>query len=272
MIKDITIGQYYAGDSVLHRMDARMKLVLTLGYMVVIFLCKNFFALGLLALSVAVFVALSRVPLGMVLRSFRPIVVLVLFTSALNLFLTPGEGEPLWHWWKLQITTEGIHTAIFTTARILCLIAASSLLTYTTTPSLLTAGIERLLWPLGKLGVPVSVFAMMMTLALRFVPTLVEEIDRIMNAQKSRGANMDTGSLFQRIKAFVPVLVPLIVSAFRRAGELAYAMECRCYTGSNRRTSLKQFRLRARDYAAAALMLLLGGGIVTMNIFLGKII
>ena len=277
MIKDITIGQYFAGHSPLHRMDARMKLTLTLVFMVVIFVCHNFFSLGLLALATITLCLLSRVPAGMLLRSLRPIVFLVLFTSVLNLFYSGGEDAtvlltiPLWKWHP-TITLEGINTAIFTAVRIICLIAVSSLLTYTTTPSMLTTGLERLLSPLAKLRVPVGVFAMMMTLALRFVPTLIEETDRIMNAQKSRGANLETGSLPQRVKAFVPVLVPLFVSAFRRAAELAYAMESRCYTGEGKRTSLKQLKLVARDFAAAACMVALTGGVVALNLFFKKIL
>ncbi|MCL2299280.1 MAG: energy-coupling factor transporter transmembrane protein EcfT [Firmicutes bacterium] len=276
MIKDITIGQYFAGNSTLHRMDARMKLMLTLTFMVVIFLSHNFFSLGLLALATIALCALSRVPAGMLLRSLRPIMILILFTSVLNLFYSGGENPtvlltiPLGKW-QPAITLEGVYTAIFTVVRISCLIAVSSLLTYTTTPSMLTTGLERLLSPLAKLRVPVGVFAMMMTLALRFVPTLIEETDRIMNAQKSRGANLETGSLPQRVKAFVPVLVPLFVSAFRRAAELAYAMESRCYTGEGKRTSLKQLKLHARDFVSAGCMAGIIGGVVVLNLFFERI-
>jgi len=277
MIKDITIGQYFAAKSPLHRMDARMKLTLTLVFMVVIFMSHNFFSLGLLALATIALCALSRVPARMILRSLRPIVFLVMFTSVLNIFYSGGENPtvlltiPLWKW-NPTITLEGIQTAIFTVVRITCLIAVSSLLTYTTTPSMLTTGLERLLSPLAKLRVPVGVFAMMMTLALRFVPTLIEETDRIMSAQKSRGANLETGSLPQRVKAFVPVLVPLFVSAFRRAAELAYAMESRCYTGEGKRTSLKQLKLRFSDFAAAACMAAITGGVVVLNMFFERVV
>ena len=276
MIKDITIGQYYAGKSPLHRMDARMKLVLTLVFMVVIFLSQNFFSLGLVALATIVLCVLSRVPAKMQLRSLRPILFLVIFTSLLHLFSAGGEearvlvSVNLWGW-EPSITLQGLNNAVFTAVRIICLIATSSLLTYTTTPGMLTTGLEKLLWPLSKLRVPVGVFAMMMTLALRFVPTLIEETDRIMNAQKSRGANLETGSLLQRMKAFVPVLVPLFVSAFRRAADLAYAMESRCYTGHGARTTLKQLRFYARDYLAASLMLVTIGGVVTLNVFFVRV-
>jgi len=277
MIKDITIGQYFAGNSTLHRMDARMKLTLTLVFMVVIFVTHNFFSLGLLALTTIALCVLSRVPAGMLLRSLRPIMILILFTSVLNLFYSGGEDAtvlvtvPLGRW-QPSITLEGVFTAIFTIVRITCLISVSSLLTYTTTPSMLTTGLERLLSPLAKLRVPVGVFAMMMTLALRFVPTLIEETDRIMNAQKSRGANLETGSLPQRVKAFVPVLVPLFVSAFRRAAELAYAMESRCYTGEGKRTSLKQLKFIARDFVAAGCMAVITGGVVVFNMLFERII
>jgi len=277
MIKDITIGQYFAGNSLLHRMDARMKLTLTLTFMVVIFVCKNFFSLGLIVAASLVLCLLSGVPAKMLLRSLRPIVILILFTSVFNLFYAAGEDArvlltiPLGKW-QPSITLEGIYTAVFFSVRILCLIAVSSLLTYTTTPSMLTTGLESLLSPLAKLRVPVAVFAMMMTLALRFVPTLIEETDRIMSAQKSRGANLETGSLPQRVKAFVPVLVPLFVSAFRRAAELACAMESRCYTGEGRRTSLKQLKLRARDFAMAGCAALLTGGVVTLNLAFAHVI
>jgi len=277
MIKDITIGQYFAGNSPLHRMDARMKLLLTLVFMVVIFLAQNFFALGVIVLISLALCVLSRVPAGMLLRSLKPILFLVLFTSVLHLFYGGGEDATvlvsvnLWGW-EPAITWQGLFNAIFFGVRIICLIAVSSLLTYTTTPTMLTTGLERLLSPLNKLRVPVSVFAMMMTLALRNVPTLIEETDRIMNAQKSRGANLETGSLFQRIRAFVPVLVPLFVSAFRRTGELAYAMESRCYTaGESPRTSLKQLRFAMRDFVALAVMILATGGVVVLNIFFERV-
>jgi energy-coupling factor transport system permease protein len=197
----------------------------------------------------------------------------------LNIFYSTGEDPHiLWQFvipkvgWTLKITQEGVYTAIFTSFRIVALILVSSLLTYTTTPSLLTTGLEKLLSPLEKIKVPVGIFAMMMTLALRFVPTLVEEADRIVSAQKARGANFETGSIAKRAKAFIPVLVPLFVSAFRRASELAFAMESRCYTGSNARTSFKQLHMRARDFVAIAVVLLVLGGTIVLNHFFVKIL
>jgi len=277
LIRDITIGQYFAGHSLLHRMDARMKMVVTIIFMVVIYICRNFFSLGLIVAASLALCLLSRVPAKMLLRSLRPIVIILIFTSVFVLFSSGGEGArvlvtlPLWKW-RPAITLEGLYAAVSTALRILCLISISSLLTYTTTPSMLTTGMERLLAPLAKLRVPVNMFAMMMTLALRFVPTLIEETGRIMNAQKSRGANLETGSLPQRVKAFVPVLVPLFVSAFRRAAELAGAMESRCYTGEGPRTSLKQLKLRARDFAAAGAMAALTGGVIVLNYYFDKVI
>ena len=255
-----------------------MKLTLTFACMVILFVCRNFYSLGLLALATLALALLSGVPGGMLLRALRPIIILVLFTSVLNIFYATGDDLhtlfeiPLYvRGWVITVTREGVFTAIFTTARILCLIIVSSLLTYTTTPNMLTVGLERLLSPLAKLRVPVAAFAMMMTLALRMVPTLIEETDRIMNAQKSRGSNLETGNLFQRVRAFVPVLVPLFISAFRRAAELANAMESRCYTGSNERTSMRQLRLRAGDYAALGCVMALCGGVVALNFYFGKI-
>ncbi|MDR1734354.1 MAG: energy-coupling factor transporter transmembrane protein EcfT [Oscillospiraceae bacterium] len=267
-MREITIGQYYSGKSVLHRMDARMKLALTVLFMAAIFLCKSFPALAIAGAAGILIAALSGVPVGMLLRSLRPILMLVLFTSVLNILYVQGEDTTIW-WratfhigtWTPTITKEGVFTAIFTTSRIIILILVSSILTYTTTPSMLTTGLERLLRPLNKLHVPVGIFAMMMTLALRFVPTLIEEADRIMSAQKSRGANLDTGSILKRIRAFVPILVPMFVSAFRCAAELANAMESRCYTGVHPRTSAKVLKLCARDWCAFGFVVLMTAGI-----------
>ena len=252
MIRDITIGQYLPGNSVLHKMDARIKIVLTLVFLIVIFLCKNFWSLGLMVASALLFTLLSRVPLRMILKSLKPLALILLFTAVLNLFYTK-QGNVLWSWKIFTITDKGIYTAIFMAVRILSLVAVSALLTYTTTPTTLTDGIERLLSPLKVFKIQVHSLAMMMTLALRFIPTLVEEIDRIMSAQKARGADLESGGFVQRAKALLPVLVPLFVSAFRRADELAVAMESRCYHGGEGRTRMKQLRLKWQDYAALVL-------------------
>ena len=248
MLRDITIGQHFPGNSVLHRCDPRLKLVATIAYIVVLFVAPN--PLGL-ALSIALLAALykvAKIPGKLILKSLKPIVPIVLFTAVLNLFFVTGEGEPLVHIWVLKIYGEGIRYAILLTVRVCALIAGTSLLTYTTSPIVLTDAIEQLLKPLGKLHFPVHELAMMMSIALRFIPTLIEETDKIMNAQKARGAQLDTGKMTERIKALVPVLIPLFISAFRRADELAMAMECRCYRGGDGRTRLKVLRYTRQDY------------------------
>ena len=216
MIKDMTIGQYYPGDSVLHRLDPRMKLVLTFAMIVVIFLCKSFLSLALIALFTIAAAIASKVPAKMILKSLKPIVIILIFTAALNILYTQG-GRTYFEWWKISVTEKGVNTAIFTMVRIIVLVVISSLLTYTTTPTMLTDALERVLSPLKIFKIKVHTLAMMMTLALRFIPTLIEEIDRIMNAQKARGADLETGGVFQRAKALVPIFVPLMVSSFRRA-------------------------------------------------------
>ena len=248
MLRDITIGQHFPGNSVLHRCDPRLKLVATIAYIVVLFVAPN--PLGL-ALSIALLAALykvAKIPGKLILKSLKPIVPIVLFTAVLNLFFVTGEGEPLVHIWVLKIYGEGIRYAILLTVRVCALIAGTSLLTYTTSPIVLTDAIENLLRPLAKIHFPVHELAMMMTIALRFIPTLIEETEKIMNAQKARGAMLDNGSMMERVKALVPVLIPLFISAFRRADELAMAMECRCYRGGTGRTRLKVLRCEKQDY------------------------
>ncbi len=271
MIRDITIGQYYPGKSVLHRLDPRMKLVLTFALIVVIFLCKSFFSLGLIALATVGAAALSRVPAKMILKSLKPIVIILIFTAILNVFYTQG-GETYFEWWEISVTEKGVNTAIFTMIRIVCLVVISSLLTYTTTPTMLTDAIERLLSPLKVFKIKVHTLAMMMTLALRFIPTLIEEIDRIMNAQKARGADLETGGIIQRAKALVPIFIPLMVSSFRRAYELAFAMTCRCYTGGEGRTRMKQMKLSGRDFVALFVCVALAAGVIVLNIFFEAVI
>ncbi len=269
MIKDITIGQYYKADSVLHKCDPRTKLLLTVAFIVVIFLCKNFFALGLMTLLTVASMLISKVPVKMFLKSMKPIIPLVLLTAILNIFYTTG-GEVILSFWKITIRDKAIFTAIFIAIRIFCLIIVSSLLTYTTTPTMLTDGIERLLKSLDVIlkpfnGFRVHTLAMMMTLALRFIPTLIEEIDKIMNAQKARGADLESGGIMQRAKALIPIIIPLFVSSFRRAYELAFAMDCRCYTGGEGRTRMKQMKFRLRDLLVGIVFALVFAGIVFMN-------
>ena len=254
MLRDITIGQHFPGNSVLHRCDPRLKLVATIAYIVVLFVAPN--PLGL-ALSIALLAALykvAKIPGKLILKSLKPIVPIVLFTAVLNLFFVTGEGEPLVHIWVLKIYGEGIRYAILLTVRVCALIAGTSLLTYTTSPIVLTDAIENLLRPLAKIHFPVHELAMMMTIALRFIPTLIEETEKIMNAQKARGAMIDNGTFTQRIKALVPVLIPLFISAFRRADELALALECRCSHGGEGRTRLKQLKFTAEDTRCAVII------------------
>lgn len=271
MIKDITIGQYFPGNSVLHRLDSRMKLVLTLMLIVAVFLCRGFYSLGLVFILTLLLVLLSRVPVKMVAKSVRPIVFIVIFTAVLNVFYTSG-GSWTYQFWIFKISEKGVMMAVFMSVRIVCLVVISSLLTYTTTPTALTDAMEKLLSPLTVLKIDVHTLAMMMTLALRFIPTLIEEIDRIMSAQKARGADWESGSLVSRAKALIPVLIPLFVSSFRRAYELAFAMECRCYTGGKGRTRMKQMKIRFSDIAALIFVCLIIAAIVLMDLFLSKVL
>lgn len=271
MIKDITIGQYYSANSVVHRMDARMKIVLTFALIVAIFLCKSIPSLALIVLITVALILVSRVPLKMVLKSVKPIAVIVIFTGLLNLFYVRG-GTPLLDWHFIHITSKGIFTAVFMAIRIICLVIISSLLTYTTTPTMLTDAIERLLSPLKIFKVPVHTLAMMMTLALRFIPTLVDEIDRITNAQKARGADLESGGIVEKIKALIPIIVPLFVSAIRRAYELADAMDCRCYVGGEGRTRMKKMKLGARDFISLVITAAVITGIVLLNVYFPKVI
>ena len=248
MLKDITIGQHFPGHSVLHRCDPRLKLVATIAYIIVLFIAPNPLGLALSIGLLALLYRIAHIPGRMILKSLKPIVPIILFTAVLNLFFVTGQGEPLVHFWVLNIYAEGIKYAVLLAVRVCALIAGTSLLTYTTSPIVLTDAIESLLRPLAKLHFPVHELAMMMTIALRFIPTLIEETEKIMNAQKARGAMLDSGTFTQRIKALVPILIPLFISAFRRADELAMAMECRCYRGGDGRTRLKVLRCTRQDY------------------------
>ena len=248
MLRDITIGQHFPGNSLVHRFDPRLKLVLTVAYIVLLFAASNPLGLTLSILFLGVMYKVAKIPVKMIGKSLKPILPIVLFTAVLNLFFVSGEGDPLVHFWFLSIYAEGVRYAVLMAVRVMALIAGTSLLTYTTSPIVLTDAIEQLLKPLGKLHFPVHELAMMMSIALRFIPTLIEETDKIMNAQKARGAQLDTGKMTYRVKALVPVLIPLFISAFRRADELAMAMECRCYRGGTGRTRLKVLRCEKQDY------------------------
>ena len=253
MLKDITLGQYFPGNSVVHRLDPRTKLIALIGYIVVLFTAGSWLTYGIAFGFLAVCIAVSKIPVKAIVRGMKPLVFVLIFTGILNLFFTTGE-QVLVSFWKITITMEGVTRAIFMMARILMLISATFLLTYTTSPISLTDGLESLLSPLKKVRLPVHELAMMMCIALRFIPTLIEETDKIMSAQKARGADFETGSLLKRVKALVPILVPLFISAFRRADELATAMECRCYHGGDGRTKMKLLRLKHMDYYAFVLL------------------
>ena len=247
MLKDITLGQFFPGDTVAHRLDPRTKILLVVLYIVALFCAKSLLAYGILAAVLAVCVRISRVGIKSLVRGLKPVVFIIVFTGILNLFFTPGE-HILAELGFLRISAEGLQNAVFMVLRIMLLIMGTFLMTYTTSPIVLTDAIEQLLKPLGKLHFPVHELAMMMSIALRFIPTLIEETDKIMNAQKARGAQLDTGKMTERVKALVPVLIPLFISAFRRADELAMAMECRCYRGGDGRTRLKVLRCEKQDY------------------------
>ena len=254
MLRDITIGQHFPGDSLVHRFDPRMKLVLTIVYIILLFAASNPLGLTLSLVFLVAMYGVAKIPFKLITKSLKPILPIILFTAVLNLFFVSGEGEPLVHFWVLNIYAEGLRYAILMAVRVMALIAGTSLLTYTTSPIVLTDAIEQLLKPLGRLHFPVHELAMMMSIALRFIPTLIEETDKIMNAQKARGAMLDNGSMMERVKALVPVLIPLFISAFRRADELAMAMECRCYHGGEGRTRLKQLKFTAEDTRCAVII------------------
>ena len=263
MLKDITLGQYFPGQSFVHRLDPRTKLIVLVLYIVSLFVASNWISYGLCLLFLTVTIAISTIPLKSILRGMKPLMVILIFTGLLNLFFTEGE-KVLVHFWVITITLEGVIRAVFMVSRILMLITATFLLTYTTSPISLTDGLESLLSPLKVIRVPVHELSMMMCIALRFIPTLIEETDKIMSAQKARGADFETGSLMQRVKALVPILVPLFISAFRRADELATAMECRCYQGGTGRTKMKLLRYHRGDLCAFGIGFLLLAGVITL--------
>ena len=264
MISDITIGQFFPGMSPIHRLDPRVKLVMTLFVIVLLFVADNFIALGLWAAFIVFCMLLSKVPVRLYRKSLKPVLIIVLFTAVLNIFY--GTGDPLFSFWIFKITRNGLLNSVFISSRIILLILCSSILTFTTSPNKLTEAIERLLNPLTILKVPVHEFAMMMTIALRFIPTLLEETDKIMSAQKARGADLESGGLMQRIRALIPVLVPLFISAFRRAFDLATAMESRCYNGGKGRTKMEVSKIRSLDAATMGIFALALAAFFTVNI------
>lgn len=266
-LKDITLGQYFPGNSLLHRFDPRSKILFTVLFIAAIFLCKGLVSYGITLLILLMMIGISKVRPRVFLKGMKPVVFIVVCTAILNLFYT--SGTVLWSWGILKITEEGIWKAGFMVLRILMLIACTLLLTYTTSPILLTDGLEKLLRPLKKLHFPVHELSMMMSIALRFIPTLIQETDKIISAQKARGADFDSGNLIQKAKALIPILIPLFISSFRRAEELAIAMECRCYHGDEGRTSLRQLRYAGRDYGLIVFSIAFCAGIVVLRVVFG---
>ncbi len=265
MLKDITLGQYFPVESVLHRMDPRFKIIEIMMFIVILFAGDSFWILAVGTVFVMLAQCLSNIPMKMIWKSIKPILPILALTALLNLLFI-DDGDVLFQWKILKITQGGITTSLFMMIRIVLLIIGSSLLTYTTSPILLTDAIESLMSPLKKIKFPVHEMAMMMSIALRFIPTLLEETDKIMSAQKARGATLDNGKLTERVKALIPILIPLFVSAFRRAEELATAMECRCYRGGEGRTRLRKLKAQSRDYIGFIVCMLFLAASVTINI------
>ncbi len=266
MIRDITLGQYYPGNSYVHRLDPRVKIMATLLYIVSLFVVDDFLGFAFVFVGLAVVIAVSKVPLRFILRGLKPVFIIILFTFVINLFMI--RGEVLVSFWIFTITKEGLRTAVFMAVRLILLIIGSSLLTLTTRPISLTDGIEALLSPFKRFGLPAHELAMMMTIALRFIPTLLEETDKIMKAQQARGADFESGNIVRRAKALVPILVPLFISAFRIAQDLAMAMEARCYGSGIKRTRMNAMKLHRRDLAASIAFLLFMAVIIVERILL----
>ena len=267
MLKDITLGQYFPGKSPIHLLDPRTKLILLVVYIVALFVATSWISYGLLLVFLLIVIKISTIPPKSIVKGMKPLVFILVFTGVLNIFFTTGEGEPLVDYWIFTIYTEGLIRALFMVTRILLLISCTFLLTYTTSPIALTDGLESLMKPLKAIKVPVHELSMMMCIALRFIPTLIEETDKIMSAQKARGADFESGTLMEKAKALVPILVPLFISAFRRADELATAMECRCYQGGTGRTKMKLLRYTRWDFRAFFLGALLLGATITLASF-----
>ena len=266
MLKDITLGQYFPGDTIIHRLDPRTKLIWVVIFIAALFTARDYVSYALMIAVTVGLVAVSGVRPRNLLRGMKPLIFIICFTGILNLFYTRG-GTTLFEWWIFTVTTAGIKRAVLMVIRIMMLICGTLLLTYTTSPMALTDGFEILFGPLKKIRVPIHEMSMMMSMALRFIPTLIEETDKIMSAQRARGADFDTGRLLERAKAMLPLLVPLFVSAFRRADEMAVAMESRCYHGGEGRTRMKQLHFARRDYIALLAGALLLAGIITMNVY-----
>ncbi len=265
MLKDITLGQYFPGDTIVHRLDPRTKLIWVILYIVALFCAKSYVSYALVAVVLILMLCLSHIRLGVIVKGLKPLLIIIVLTGLLNLFYT--QGTPLVSFWIFTITREGVRNAVFMIARIVMLIFGTFLLTYTTSPIALTDALELLLGPLKRIGLPVHELAMMMCIALRFIPTLISETDKIISAQKARGADFESGNLLRRAKALIPILVPLFISAFRRADELAVAMEARCYRGGEGRTRMKQLVMQLRDYIALALGAAFVAAVIVLRVF-----
>lgn len=264
MFRDVAFGQYYPGDSFLHKMDARVKMVLSLVYLICIFFIQSFFGFGVIFFLLAIIVAVSKVPVRSVLKSIKPILILLIFTTLLNLFFNL-EGETLVQWWIFRITTGGLIFSAKMILRLVLLVMGMSMLTLTTTPVDLTAAIESLLKPLNVVHFPVHELAFIMSIALRLIPSIMEETDRIIRAQKARGADFESGNIFKRAKAFIPILIPMFIGAFKRAEELAVAMDARCYKGAKGRTKMKILKCGWRDAVGAVVLVLFFAAVITLN-------
>ena len=263
MLRDITLGQYFPGSSPVHKLDPRLKIIATLLFIIELFIVDNFIGFLIAAIALGAVIALSKVTLSYILRGLKPILLILAFTFALNMFMV--DGRILWQWKFLKITQEGLELAVFMAIRLILLIMGSSMLTLCTRPIALTDGIERLLSPFKRFGLPAHDIAMMMTIALRFIPTLLEEADKIMKAQQARGADFETGNIMQRAKSLIPILVPLFVSAFRIAQDLAMAMEARCYRGGENRTRMNEMKFKKSDYVAVTLLAVFGAVIIIQS-------
>ena len=269
MLKDITIGQYFPGNSPVHRMDPRGKIIMMAIYIIELFVANNLQAMAVSILFILMAYKVAGIPVKMVLKSIKPVIVLIVFTGVLNMLFV--DGNELFRIGFIRITDQGVFYAVVMAVRIICLIAGTTLLTYTTSPIVLTDGLERLMEPLNRFHVPVHEISMMMTIALRFIPTLIEETDKIMSAQKARGADFETGGLMDKAKSLVPIMVPLFVSSFRRADELALAMECRCYHGGSGRTRMRQLKYAGVDYAGFTVSLAVLAAVIAINHFVPSI-
>lgn len=266
MIKDITLGQYFPGDSFVHKLDPRTKIVLTIAYMVALFCAGNTVALVFVGLFMVAVTVVSKIPLRLVFKGIKPIIPIVIITALINAFYI--EGRPIFQIGFMKMTYEGVRLAVFVTVRLVFLIVGTSMMTYTTSPIALSDGLEQLMSPLEYIKFPVHELSMMMSIALRFIPTLIEETDKIINAQKARGADFESGNIMQRMRALLPILIPLFVSAFRRAEELALAMDCRCYRGGKGRTRLRRLKLGTGDYVAYAVFAALFAVLIALNIII----